>query len=666
MTIEDFCSLAYKAFNLRDANQDYVEVLVAPTSGHLVLEEETLDAELLNPFVFLSSLRSDQLTAHALKDAAPAPSISLVVGTYGLGKTELMHQLCRHLLQSRKSYRSPYPLPVNLALCNQQVQILAGTAPPRGEEFADLLFHHIAPDDESRAFIRGPLLSAIANGEVFLILDGLDELAINAQQYLGFLDGLSNLLALGAKLVEPAPPLSRVVISMRYEYLTALDSESGTDLVRVLRNAAPGAKPLPVYFLRLDLFDNSQVQTYMNRRQLPPYWFPEVSKHEALLEILYRPLLLRIFCDMASTSKGRQVFEKLKDYKNAAQLIDDYVQYAASDIDLQRAQDKIERLYEWDTDELARECLDLYFGGSNAMGVENLRKILRPSVEEASIEEAEVDDVWRSIHKCPFLRRSGEKVVFTHRSFLEFFVAKGVWLDMVEKQNEKFSAFDTLVLNVDTRKFLKSIVVQEESLEKWFWRTRRAYGLFDEEEWDPLYRQDLEALNEERKALLDAMSEPENKEITGRAWGHLSTFLDRDHGHLHPRYLTYNYEAVAVFLKSNRGEDLRAVRDRFGSLVRERLETTMAELERPLAKPELRSPKELLVETILNIALRLRYDWAIEYEEDSVVQRLEKLIEDPDIQGRMLATIKDIKRTFFVGRMSEPRRAPSSEDAAVR
>ena len=161
----------------------------------------------------------------------------------------------------------------------------------------------------------------------------------------------------------------------------------------------------------------------------------------------------------------------------------------------------------------------------------------------------------------------------------------------------------------------------------------------------------MEALNEERKALLDAMTEPENKEINKTARGPLLAFLDRDHDHLHPRYLTYNYEAVAVFLKSNRGEDLRTVRERFGNLLQERLEKTMAELARPLTQVELRDPKELLVERILSIALRLRYDWAPKYEDDLEVQSLKDLVQDEDIRGRILATIKDIKRTFFMSRL---------------
>jgi len=42
------------------------------------------------------------------------------------------------------------------------------------------------------------------------------------------------------------------------------------------------------------------------------------------------------------------------------------------------------------------------------MRVENLRNILQPDASQATEEE-----VWRSIHKCPFLRRSGDEVFFT-------------------------------------------------------------------------------------------------------------------------------------------------------------------------------------------------------------------------------------------------------------
>ena len=41
MKLEDFCALAYsRAFDARNVNSDYIDVLVGPTSDHLVLEEE--------------------------------------------------------------------------------------------------------------------------------------------------------------------------------------------------------------------------------------------------------------------------------------------------------------------------------------------------------------------------------------------------------------------------------------------------------------------------------------------------------------------------------------------------------------------------------------------------------------------------------------------------
>src|SRR5882672_9377812 len=99
MTIDDFCARTYKAFDLEEANSDYVEVLVNPQRDHLLSEEdaEAPMAEPVNPLIFLSGIRNCENSAYTMSDEAEAPSITLVIGTYGLGKTELMHQLCHHL-----------------------------------------------------------------------------------------------------------------------------------------------------------------------------------------------------------------------------------------------------------------------------------------------------------------------------------------------------------------------------------------------------------------------------------------------------------------------------------------------------------------------------------------------------------------------------------------
>ncbi|HEX3529244.1 MAG TPA: hypothetical protein VH988_19480 [Thermoanaerobaculia bacterium] len=647
MSIDKFCTRARDKFELRPPGQDYIEVLVDPQRDCLETDEPAHKARPINPLIFVTGVRGPQHGSHAMTRFAEVSSVNVVVGTYGLGKTELMHQLCNHILKNRAHVSSPQPLPVNLALCNHKRGLLNEATVPSGEVFSQLLFSHLIEDEDDCAFTAGPLLSAIAGGEVFLLLDGLDELVISGKEYQGFLGGLANLLALGAQIRGSAAPLFRIVISMRYELLTATDSDGGADLVRTLRSTPPGGEPLPVYFLRLDLFDDSRVQLYMKRRGLEPHWFPEVSRHHALLEVLYRPLLLRIFCDMALGPEREKVFQKLASYKHAAQLIDDYVTLAEKDYELRRAQEAIESLYQWDSNELARECLDLYLRGIDFMRVENLRNILRPDARQIS-----KDDVWRGIHKCPFLRRSGNKAFFTHRSFLEFFVAKGVSLDMERSENEerRFSAFDTLVLNVDTRKFLKSIVVEKADEEVWFQRTFRAYGLANPEEWEPPYPPDLKELDEQRRALLDAMTEPEDKKVNETARVYIRKFVERadDHDRLHPRYLTYNYEAVAVFLKNNRGEDLLIVREQFRNLLRDRLEKTMNELgSLPGIKSYLREPLELLVERILNIAQRLRYPWAPVYTEDLQKERLKTLISAGATQDRIFTILDDIERTVF-------------------
>lgn len=645
---EELLTRAYGAFDLKGTPYaHYVDVPVRPTEGPREhgTDSEVEVEEAVSPLVFLTGIRSPRSAAHAARSVSEAPSVSLIVGTYGVGKTELTHQLCYYLLECRELYQTAEPLPINLALCHTHIPMLDRRVPPSGPEFAHLLFGHLFNRPYDGTWIESELLPAIRSGALFLILDGLDELASNSRQHLNFFSGLKEML------ISPDDPAPRfqVVVSLRQEYLSVVDREGGKDLVDQLHHEFSGGY-LPVYFLELDLFDDSRVQAYMESRGLADEWFEKVRQHKSLLIILYRPLLLRIFCDMALEPDTRKLLENLPRYRSAAQLIADYVARVDDDREVNRARERMNTGFDWDLDAMASKCLDLYRKGQEEMETGDLRGLLKPegaapgAVHEAATEE----EVWRSIHKCPFFKRSERGVRFAHRSFFEYFIARGVSIDMRERSQEKFSAFDELVLNVDTRKFLKSMMSEEE----WYERTRRSYGLDHPEEWRDLDLVKRQELERERRLLLDSMTEPEKKD---KEWMQqirtaVSTFLGRDHDQLHPRYLTYNYEAVAVFLKVNWwNEEVDSLKKDFGGLLQTRLNKSIAELEaQPTPEDPLHSPRELLVERILSIAQRLRYPWAQSYLNPPTEERLLAALAEGDTRERIKSILDEIRQTFFL------------------
>lgn len=75
----------------------------------------------------------------------------------------------------------------------------------------------------------------------------------------------------------------------------------------------------------------------------------------------------------------------------------------------------------------------------------------------------------------------------------------------------------------------------------------------------------------------------------------------------HPRYLAYNYEAVAVYLAYQCWTGTaKAVRERLGKILSDRL---TAASKTPDGPAKCADAWELVIERALSIGLRLHYDW---------------------------------------------------------
>ena len=122
-------------------NPFYIEVPAIVSEGQLPNQDELADFSRMDPIIFLSGIRSGRKVSYFVQNVAPAPSLCIVAGQYGLGKTELVYQICDYILTATdKDPNAPVAIPINLALCRG---LGAFTADPSPETLATLVFQHV-------------------------------------------------------------------------------------------------------------------------------------------------------------------------------------------------------------------------------------------------------------------------------------------------------------------------------------------------------------------------------------------------------------------------------------------------------------------------------------------------------------------------------------------
>jgi hypothetical protein len=305
--LDEFLKIAQIEFGLRDEDNAaihgsfYVDVPCRLSENRLVYRRKSNDGDeptLTNPLIFLTGIRKPGVTTYTGQSVAKASSISIVVGQYGLGKTELLHQICGYVTGAQNDADSLKPLPISLAACQEELSILSTI--PSKERFSTLLFSHILKKTSAAEdFVLDTVLPRIIQGNILLILDGLDELILNSSQHRNFFSGLTKFLEESKKNAQNSH--FRVVVSTRLEYLLALDSAEASELVSVAKNVGRGGVAAPIYFLTLDLFDDSRIKNYLeNVIHAGEELLQKVQVNPQLVDILRRPLLLKIFCELVS------------------------------------------------------------------------------------------------------------------------------------------------------------------------------------------------------------------------------------------------------------------------------------------------------------------------------------------------------------------------------
>lgn len=626
---------------------------------------------LVEPFRFLTNFWPDDEFGARRTSAAEPGSLSVILGAYGNGKTELLYQLMLFAERHREAQEIPKILPISLSRCRGQLKHLA-KAEPSWKDMAQVLFSDVADQKSSRVLTK--IRDGVRQGQILLALDALDELAADPATHQNFFKGLRAFVIDSER--PPRRHQFRIVVSMRLEYQSSIDP----GLKELVETFDLGdVDSIRVHALLLDFFSRSQVAHYLHIRVHEKPELPaQVEENPTLLDILRRPLLLTLFAERANDKKSDP--DLLANIDSPAKLIKAYVD-AASEA-MRTPQESLTPDYDWDDEALARESVRIYRAGNHTFLGESIKRFLRAARSDVPApSQIEDDQAIKAVHKCPFLllddpskesNHHGEseveerpRVRFAHRGFFEYFVAQGLMLGVKAARGAATKDIDDLVLNVDTRKFLADLL-KETGRYTFDKVSERSYGLAEKGRalWQERHAVDFDKLDDIRKSLLKAMTDPAHQGEDGVLSDDIEWFCreleKHDFEYWHPGYLIYNLESVAVFIIYRRWKaEGRKLRKQVSPILRGILSWLLEFLtpDKQDKTPEestrfnaLRAEYERLIERILHIALRLRLDWVTVYPDWKNPQTggdVKDLIEAKDTKQRAGKILGDIKGAIF-------------------
>ncbi|WP_445372042.1 NACHT domain-containing protein [Methylomonas sp. HW2-6] len=642
--LSNICQMAAKKFGVKAIDNisnisTYIRVPASVSDNELIYHPtSTNEVTILNPLIFLTGITGKGEIEYRRQTIISPPAMTIVVGHYGVGKTELAHQVYNYT-QANKSHQ--FILPINLALFRQGEEKF--TKWLNSDKFPVYLLRSIFDKDlETSKIFPEQLMECIRLGQILLYLDGLDELITSAQDHREYFRSLGKFLSSSTSEKHKF----HVVVSMRMEYLSSVDSMDGSQLIDSFYSGY-GTKGANIHFLMLDFFNNDLLHEYLIRRNLgdADKIVQQIFENQRLLEMLKRPLLLRIFCDLLEKIDEPSLLFKIERHSD---LIESIVSSAAKDPLLITAQG-IMTSFIWDIEKLASCTLKIYREYRNIFNVTDVKQMLSPLSPEYggidSIVEASDQWIFDCVHKCPFLERIDQNHIrFSHKIFLEYFTAKGISSEVINKDKDsQFNAFDDIVLNPDMRLMLREILGPK----YWMERTRKSYGLDSHDEWEfpknaPSRHAFLDDLNNKRQILLDSMTTPSNPPLETEDT--IEWYLSEcNSSWLHPRFLTYNSEAVAVYLWYHRwSPKFDLLNKTFMKHLKLTVERVIKKIELLQSTPEIHQPiqaYEILLERYLDIGKRLRHSWFTTFSQGKDSTKCLELIQTQDTRKRIMAIL---------------------------
>jgi len=287
------------------------------------------------------------------------------------------------------------------------------------------------------------------NGEILLILDGLDEMSQKTGK-----DAHSSILHEIAKLVRPK---SKVILTSRTEYFKSFKEE-----MKVLRS---DEEPITFWdkpnfeILYLKLFSDEQIKEFLQKR-VPlikerkhdwEYYYGKIKdKHlYDLYGLSHRAVLL----DMITITLPQLI--KMGEKITVANLYDKYVEK-----ELERKIELTLKIEKKDRRELMKGLAQyMFFNGISNVHHKKISDVKEIKSFFSDIEKKDIEAYFREFLVYSFLNRDGEgNYYFSHKSFMEFFCAKK-FSDEIRNRNK--SNFGRKLILEEIANFLGDLIREE-------------------------------------------------------------------------------------------------------------------------------------------------------------------------------------------------------------
>jgi hypothetical protein len=402
---------------------------------------------------------------------------------------------------------------------------------------------------------------------------------------------------------------------MRLEYLWKICQTDARDLVQDFQEKLLAS----VYFLQAEFLTVDNIKEYLNQMIIDSdidRIIENIENNPELLDILSRPLYLKLFSDLL-LNYDDEIDEEFYAINSEAKLFEMFIEK----ISKETLPSEIDRpLFKWNIEKLAKKVLEKFkHGEEEKFKDEELYDIL-DNLNDNNTEDEQMRLSY--IHKCPFLQKfSSEEFVFSHRAFLEFFIAKAISLEI---KNDEWLTFNEIVANVDMRKFLKYFAeTEKEKPYNIITREGNAMTKKHENRWKKVDGFEFEnpvwnEYEEHRVVLLNSMICPEKSDSNLKESINFILNLNKDNEetfYIPSEYLSYAYESIAVNLRYNAFElKYKKISEEFSSKLENKLNNHLNILMNLDDYSEIKElivlEKEfMLIERILDICRRLRYEW---------------------------------------------------------
>lgn len=370
-----------------------------------------------------------------------------ILGEYGTGKSSWCHKLAHDLAASYLQTAGSAKIPIlfNLREFTKTLKI-------------ESLVTSFLDDECDVQNPKFKLFHAMNNAGIFLLIfDGFDEMAVRVD---------ADTLEINLQEIEKlaASPSSKVIITSRVEYFISGAEEKKSlcpkgDLLATRQTEYESLKIVPWSDEQVDSFLEKRVPLIKEAEEPWEYYRDCIKKIKGLSDLSRRPVLLDMIVKTLPQliASGESI--------NRPNL---YETYLIGEIKRQRILKHRTFLLSEDSrmSLLQNLALDFYVGEISAItftdGLKHVEKIVKPPKNE-------LEAYTRDFLTCSFLIRKGDEYQFSHRSIMEYLIAKGL---LKEIEMNAPNSFNHQRLEPVVGGFLSELNPNKDTLWNWIESTK--------------------------------------------------------------------------------------------------------------------------------------------------------------------------------------------------